>query len=177
MGNRYDGTTLITPDGGTPEDQNKALLDLLGKSNDVAKTADQAISNIAATDANLSALASLVSQIGTGIIDFGGTSAATGYWEKYANGRMHQWGVFTTATAWNGAAPSFYAIDIEITLPTSFGSTSNTVTNTTGFRSTDAYPIRSSFSIVSVNKIKGSIECTSNYAGNKYINWDVWGFW
>ncbi len=42
MNSRYEGTTLIPKDGGTPEDQNKALLDLLGKINDVSANAASA---------------------------------------------------------------------------------------------------------------------------------------
>jgi hypothetical protein len=109
------------------------------------------------------------------IIESGGTAASTGYWERFSNGKTHMWGVFTTTTAWQGSAPSYYAIDLEFTLPTPLGATANSTTITSGFRSTDAYPIRTSFSVTAVNKIKGSIECTSNYSGNKYINWEVWG--
>lgn len=78
MGNRYDGTTLIPPDGGTPEDQNKAFLDLLGKMNEISS--------------DLASLTALVNRNGLGVIETGGDAFSS--WDLYKTGRLVErgWG-------------------------------------------------------------------------------------
>jgi hypothetical protein len=100
MADKYTGTNLLSKDF-TEEDANKALLDLLKKTNEVSGETSTLATDVTALDARI------VSN-GTGIIESGST--ANGIYIKYSNGFIEQWNIVALgAVTDSGLVPRYWA--------------------------------------------------------------------